>query len=50
MIIIVKQVITRSIWCVIALFGWLWLVASADLLLEKNTVSWLLADTDLVRE
>jgi len=30
--------------------GWLWLVAGADLLLEKNTAGWLLADADLVWE
>jgi len=26
----------------IALFGWLWLVAGIDLLLEKSTAGWLL--------
>ena len=31
-----------------ALFGWLWLVAGADLLSDKSTASWLVADTDLV--
>jgi len=32
----------------VALFGWLWLVAGADLLSDKSTASWLVADTDLV--
>jgi len=31
-----------------ALFGWLWLVAGADLLSEKSTTGWLVADIDLV--
>jgi len=30
------------------LFGWLWLVAGADLLLEKSTDGWLLADANLM--
>ena len=30
------------------LFGWLWLVAGADLLSEKSTAGWLVADVDLV--
>ena len=32
------------------LFGWLWLVAGADLLWEKNTTDWLVASTDLMWE
>jgi len=30
------------------LFGWLWLVAGADLLLKKSAAGWLVAYTDLV--
>jgi len=28
----------------VVLFSWLWLVGDADLLIEKNTADWLLAD------
>ena len=35
---------------ILSLFCWLWLVAGADLLWEKNTADWLVTGANLVGE